>query len=260
MRDRTDLIGNVAVQGDAVGTDDDGVDASGQDETRPSAVNDDPVRHTHPAKLPGRQARALEKRPRLANEDLGDTSSLVENADDRERGPPLSARQRTSVAVSQDPSPPFENCRPALADRAVRADVFLEHPGGFGDHRLAAARGKRRDAFRAPAEIHRCRAGLDETLRGILGGLGHVHVFFLGTACGEGNAQSASHPESHRSANRQSADRVDELVDRAQVEDTLLCRKRRLVDDDNLVGAPIDRPHRQNIARLSGSLTGAFFG
>src|SRR5205823_10182399 len=136
--------------GGAGGNDDGGVDAAGQGEARPSAVNHGPGGHPPPGKLPGRQARALEKRPRLANEDLGDTSSLVENADDRERGPPLSARQRTSVAVSQDPSPPFENCRSALADRAVRADVFLEHPGGFGDHRLAAARGKRRDAFRAP--------------------------------------------------------------------------------------------------------------
>src|SRR5207302_9278111 len=123
--------------------------------------------HAHPAELPGREAHGLEERSRLAHEYLGDAAPLVENSDDREGGPPLGARERASIAVREDPVPPFEKRSPALPNLAVRADVLLEDPEGFGDHSEAAARGDRRDAVRTPAQIHSRGAGLRETFRRI---------------------------------------------------------------------------------------------
>ena len=65
-------------------------------------VRDQRVRHAGLGELPGRQAGALEVRPRLVDPDVDRPLGVVGRLDDAERGPELAAGERPGVAVGQD--------------------------------------------------------------------------------------------------------------------------------------------------------------
>ena len=63
----------------------DGVDLAARDQRAGRRVGDDAVRDTGALQLPGGEARALEERPRLVDEDVRDEAALEALADGAER-------------------------------------------------------------------------------------------------------------------------------------------------------------------------------
>src|SRR4029079_6815747 len=88
-------------------------------------VGDEPVRYPGLSELPGRQAGALEVRPRLVDEDL-EVAALVERRlDDPAGRPELAAREWPVIAVGQDPEGPVLRARQELEAVGRQAAVVL---------------------------------------------------------------------------------------------------------------------------------------
>ena len=96
-----DLVGGVAVGGDAVRAHDHGLDAPGAHEAGGHVVADhgggDVVGH----QFPGGEPRALQKGPRFVGVDVNALALLDGRADDAQRGSVAAGGQRAGVAVGQ---------------------------------------------------------------------------------------------------------------------------------------------------------------
>ena len=124
QRVRPDLVRGVAVGGDPVGADDDDVDLAARHQVAGGDIGDQRVRHLRLRQLPGRQPRALEIGPGLVDPDVDGPAGVVGRLDDAQRGPELAARERSGVAVGQDPE------RPVL--RELERLQPERRPGGRG--------------------------------------------------------------------------------------------------------------------------------
>src|SRR5204863_110706 len=99
---------------------------------------------------------------------------------------------------------------------------------------------------------HRRRAGGDQTLRGVGGGLHDVGrplaPFAFDGGAGQGDAVPAGRPEGRRPPDGQGRDRLAQLLDRPAVEEAQLPRQLPLVDQPDGAVPPLDRP-RNGIRR-----------
>ena len=126
QRVRPDLVRRVAVRGDPIRSDQDGVDRTRGEERAGRRVGDERVRHPCLLELPGGQPGALEIRPGLVDVDVDLPARLNGGLDDTQRRPELAAGQRTGVAVGQDLERPIDRGGqrgPARARRAGRGPV-----------------------------------------------------------------------------------------------------------------------------------------
>ena len=176
-RIRPDLVRGVAVGGDPIGADEDDVDLAAAHQVPGGDIRDQRVGYAGLSKLPGREPRALEVGPRLVDPDGQLAPGVVGRLDDPERGPELAARERSRVAVGQDPKRPevlhgqgrqAEIGKPPVVDRGLADDrVGLGTKAG-GDRRSVL--GQIADGLEPghhpvdrPAEVDRRRPGRPES-------------------------------------------------------------------------------------------------
>src|SRR5580704_7281414 len=92
-----DLVGGVAVGGDAIRTGDDRADRAGLQKVAHHIVGDERERYAATMKLPGRKARALKIRASLGHEDVELVSLLNRDANHAQRGADTAGGQRAGV-------------------------------------------------------------------------------------------------------------------------------------------------------------------
>ena len=98
---RADLVGGVAVRGDAVGAGDHAVDLTARHQRGSGRVDDHRMRDARLLELPRGQARTLEQRARLVDPDVIEQATLV-RCDERADGAAVSARREAAcVAMRQ---------------------------------------------------------------------------------------------------------------------------------------------------------------
>ena len=164
-----DLVRGVAVHGDPVGADDDGVEGPFLEEVPGHAVGDE--RDVDPLllKLPRGEPRALQVRPGLVGEDGDALASLDRRADHAEGRAVAGRGERAGVAVREDRGRVAEELGAEAADAAVRGDVFVEHRARLGGQ-IPPARVNAEHPVERPHQIHRRRARRPQ----LLGRGGHV--------------------------------------------------------------------------------------
>ncbi len=120
-----DLVGSVAVGGDAIGADDDEIDVPGAHQRSGHALGDDRGVDAVAHQLPGGQPRALEKRSRLVGDD-GNLLALLDGcANDAERRSVAGGRERAGVAVRQHPRAVRDDGGAEASHRAAAGDVLV---------------------------------------------------------------------------------------------------------------------------------------
>ena len=120
-----DLVRDVAVRRGPVGADDDAVDRARLHEMPDHVVGEERRRDVVLLQLPRRQPRPLEKRPRLAAEDVDPLVGFDRGADHAERRAVAGGGERARVAVGEDGRPVFYQPRTVRAERPIRRDVLL---------------------------------------------------------------------------------------------------------------------------------------
>ena len=103
-----DLVRRVAVSGDPVGAGDDEVDLAARHERAGGGVGDDGVRDPDPLELPRGEARALEERPRLVDENALEQPALGCGAERADRGAVAAGGEAAGVAVRERARPGLE--------------------------------------------------------------------------------------------------------------------------------------------------------
>ena len=131
-----DLVGKVAVGGDAVRAYDDGLDAAGTHQAGGHVVADDGGGDAVGHQFPRGKARALQKRPRLVGVDVNALALFDRGADDAERGAVAASGQRAGVAVGEHAAFIRQQRAAECAHGLAGGDVFLVHGVGFGQESL----------------------------------------------------------------------------------------------------------------------------
>ena len=129
-----DLVGGIAVGGDAVRSDDDGVDLALRHQARCHVVADQRCGDADARQLPRRQARALPHRARLIGVDALDLALSGGRVDNAERRSVQHGPQTAGVAVGEHLRPGAEQFGAVCADRTVRCDVLVLHAEDLLDH------------------------------------------------------------------------------------------------------------------------------
>ena len=159
-----DLVGRVAVGGNAVGADDDHVHASGGHHRGGHVVGDHGSRDAVLHEFPGRQARALQERPRLVGKHLHALPRLDRTAHDPECRAVAGGGQRAGVAVRENARVVGHQHGAVTADRlAARHVVVVDGVGVSTEpraqlvHALArthTGRQRQLHALDRPEQIH----------------------------------------------------------------------------------------------------------
>ncbi len=160
-----DLIGEVAVGADPVGTEQHDIDFGLPHQRGRRGIGDQRARDSGVPQLPHREPGALEQRPRLVYVDMHAASLLVREIHRGERGADTTGRQRPGVAVREHIGTIGEDGETVLANPATHGAIF------FPDRRRLDAqplpqipafprslRGDAQHALERPAQIHGCRA------------------------------------------------------------------------------------------------------
>ena len=154
----SDLVGSVAVRGDAVGAGEHDVRGAAREQERRGRSTIEPVRRADALQLPRRQARALQQRPRLEHERLLEPALLVQGLDDGERGAPLDRREAARVADRHRANPRRRRARararPALAHRCEAAISVVADRERLARASPSKPSRPRGDAVDHPREIH----------------------------------------------------------------------------------------------------------
>ena len=128
-----DLVRDIAIRGNAVRADHDAADATASQEMSGHIVGDQRGRNAVVRQLPGRQPRALQKRPCFIRENVDLLSGLHRRADHSERRPVARRRQRPRVAMRQHGFAIRYQRRAVAADGLAHRDVLLVDLLRFGD-------------------------------------------------------------------------------------------------------------------------------
>ena len=171
MTHGSDLVGRIAIRGDAVGTDDDRIHLALGHDGRRHVVADERRGYARADKLPRGETTALVDGTRFARVDVLDQPAVVCREDDAERGAVEDGCQRTGVAVRHDARSGREDTGAMGSDEAIRLLVLRFHP----EREVEKARLETRDihlglagelvhvreaATHRPAEIHSGRTGV----------------------------------------------------------------------------------------------------
>src|SRR5579875_2312603 len=132
----SNLIGNIAICGDAVGSDNYRLDFTLSHETGGHIVTDYCRRDPVVQQLPGREARSLQERTGLIGKNVDFFPLLDSSTNDSKRCAISTGSQRTGVAVGQDPAFGGQQSGPVGTHRLTCGDVFLVHRLGFADERF----------------------------------------------------------------------------------------------------------------------------
>ena len=209
---RADLVGDVTVGRDAVGSREHRVDLAGRHQRRGRAVHDHGERDPERVELPGREPRALEQRPRLADPHVLDETSLECGANGSKRGPVAGRRERARVAVAENPGARGEELHRMGAHAPAALDLrVVQRPRTFRRRVVT-------ELVQGPAQVHGRRA------RGRQDFVGGVEV--LPTPRRQREPVGGGDADRGRAAHGQRADGVGDLG------------RRRTSQVDLLVGQP----------------------
>ena len=222
-----DLVGDVAVGGDAVGADDDGVHEAAGDDTGGGAIDDDLVRDAFRGQLPRGQARALEERAGLIDEDAGDLALPVGGLDDAEGGTDAAGRESAGVAVGEEGGAIGDERGAELAHALIGRDLLLVDADGLG-----FGVGRREDAVQRPAEIDGGRARSGE----LLGRRAEVAALAVRQREGVGSGDA----DEGRAAEGEAPDCGGDIVGIARLDVVQRGGQPRLVDEAEDAVAPLD--------------------
>jgi hypothetical protein len=128
-----DLVGDVAVGGDAVSSDDDGLDAAPTHERRGHVVAEDSGGDVVLHELPCGEAGALKEWAGLVGEDVDLVAALDGGADDAEGSAVAAGGEGAGVAVSEDGAFEWEERCAVSAHLFAGGDVLVVHAAGLGD-------------------------------------------------------------------------------------------------------------------------------
>ena len=220
QRVRADLVGRVAVRSDAVRAGDDAVDLAGGHQRCRRGIGDDGVRDPGRLELPGGQPRALKQRPGLVHPHVREQLPLPGRAQGADGAAVAPGREPARVAVRQRPRRRGEQLGRVSRHRTAALDLLLVQPARMVRRRVVAHLRER------PREVHRRRSRRSQQRgRGI---------DVVTTCRREREPVRRSHADRRRAANRELANRDDELVDRRALELDLLVRQATLVEEDDL--------------------------
>ena len=252
-----DLVGHVAVGGDAVRPHHHRVDLAPGHQVARHVVGDegrgDPVLQ----QLPRGEPRALEPGPRLVREDALHLAEPDGGADDAECRAVAGGGERAGVAVGEDARLVGQELRSEVAHAAARREVLPLDGEGLVEEaaaeRLAAGGLEGAEALPHPLD------GPEEVDRGGPGrGERRAHVAPLGLeegALAAGGAQAEGEAERGGDADRGSAadrhvlDGGRDLVVVAATQDDLFRRQAPLVDHDHDAVLPRDRRDHAHLLR-----------
>ncbi len=159
---RADLVRDIPVRSDAIGAREHRVDLARGHECRRCSVHDHGERDTQLLELPRREPAALEERPCLVDPDVLDPSCLPGCANRSERRAVAPGRQRTRVAVRQDPRPGSNERERMLAHGATSLDLRVVQGARSFGRRIGTK------LVEGPAEVHGGRARRDQhVVRGV---------------------------------------------------------------------------------------------
>jgi hypothetical protein len=119
-----DLVGDIAVGGDAVGADDHPMHLTGAHQVRGGGIGDEGGVNAVLLQLPHRQARALQPGPGFSGEHPRDLLLRDAGADYTQRSAETSGGQRTGIAVGQHATAWFDQCGTEFAHVTVGGQVF----------------------------------------------------------------------------------------------------------------------------------------
>ena len=122
-----DLVGHIAVCGDAIGADHHRVDLTLLEEISGHVVGDERAGDALLLQLPGGQPGALQERTGLVGEHVNRRVALEHRADDAERRAVTGRRQSPGVAVGEDARSLGEERRRVLAHGDAHGHVLVEN-------------------------------------------------------------------------------------------------------------------------------------
>ena len=158
-RVRADLVGDVAVRGDAVRADDAEVDASRAHERRRRAVGE----HGH-GNARALSSHAVSRLPCSSGRvSSANTSTrlpaLARDVDRRERGADAGGRERAGVAVREHARAVGNERRAVLADAPAHRAILVENPRRLGAQRVERSRAASSTSLRSHAACGRSPTG-----------------------------------------------------------------------------------------------------
>ena len=231
-----DLVRHVAVRGDAVGAGHDELHAAPRHQRRRRGVADERMGYPAPPELPGRQAGALQQRPRLVHVDVDALALPVGESDHAEGGAHASRGERPGVAVREDAHAVLDAGGAQLGDVPVPGDVLVVERAGDGEERARrgfGARGLVQPAER-PGEVDRGGPRGGEESPRLVDALERS-----GPPSGrEDHAVGGREPDGRCAPDRHVADGLRDLPRRPAVEPALLAREEPLVQEPE--GAALD--------------------
>ncbi len=247
-----DLVGEVAVGGDAIGADDDEIHVAALHERAGHALGDHGRRHMIAHEFPGGEPGALQERPRFVGEDLRHFSAFGRRPNHAKRGAVPGRGEGARVAVRENTRRLGHDLRAEPSHRTTARDVFvvnrdrlaLEPAGQFGG-RLAGLRagGKRPlHALDGPEQVHGRRprgrhdvAVLRELHREL------ARPLRLAAFHAEREPHRRRHANRRRATNHHRLDRAGHLGHRFRVNVDLLTRQLALIDHHHRVRLPFNR-------------------
>ena len=128
-----DLVGDVSVRRDPIGSDDDTGDATAAQPARRHVVGDNGAADPCPAQLPGGEPASLEQRPRFISDYRDPPSGLVCQVDRGEGGSDPRAAKCAGVAVGVNNGAIGEKRESRFADPAAHGAVLVPDHICLGD-------------------------------------------------------------------------------------------------------------------------------
>ena len=130
---RADLVRRIAVCGDAIGADDDGIECTALKKMSGHVVGDERDVDVVLLQLPRGESRTLQVRSRFIGEDGDAFARFDGGANDAEGGAVTCGGKRAGVAVRENRRLRAEEFGAEAADAAIRFDVFVEYSLRFFD-------------------------------------------------------------------------------------------------------------------------------
>jgi len=246
----SDLVGDVAVSGDAVGAHHHQVDLAGGHHVAGHVVRDQRGRDPVLGQLPGGETRALQVRAGLVREHAQHVPVAGGGADHPQRGPVAGGGQRARVAVGEDARRMRDQLRPQVPHAVAGGQVLFEDRVGLGQEPFTHGRSASRlvggeappHALDGPEEVDRGRTRDAHLLADGLE-VAPQRLAFRGRAPhSQRDAEGRGHSDGGRAAHGHVADGRRHLGRMAATQVRLFLRQPPLVDQHHRFVVPHDRP------------------